>query len=96
MKHTLYDYMWKRNHEITSQKPLKALQSSKIASTKLNDFTKAGPQTLNQNIICLINNGVKVVFALGMKSRWATLISFHCQILLTAFSVIPIIKYIIK
>lgn len=50
------------------------------------------PQTLNQDIICLINIGVEVVFALGMKvgrqvSRWV-----NCQIHLTA---IPIIKYII-
>lgn len=64
MKHTLYDYMWKRNHEITSQKPLKALQSSKIAPTKLNDFTKAWPQTLNQYIIRLIV--VEVVYVHGM------------------------------
>lgn len=50
------------------------------------------PQTLNQDIIFLINIGVEVVFALGMKvgrqvSRWV-----NCQILLIA---IPIIKYII-
>lgn len=64
-KQSLYDYKYKRNHKATSQKPLKALQSSKIAPTKLNDFTKAWPQTLNQYIIRLI--GVEVVFAHGMK-----------------------------